>query len=146
MQRTITALLRRNKSHDGQKDYKDNKKITYTGFDICWPDGSPTNVNFARFCKIGIRSIFGRTPPQDKDYLVTLSLTPLPSLPPQPHPRILFLKKQGHVAKMFLHTGDETEFSFSNTDDPKVRSWIDFDNLKDNVPYWFEFNASNKEI
>ncbi len=141
--RLLTVLLRRNKSQDGEKDYKEGKKITYTGFDICWPDGSPTQVSFARFCKLGTRAIFGKQIPEDKDYLVDFIFKPVSKDDPRDQQaKKLYLKKEGKQARMYLPNGEETDFIFTDDDDKQVRHWIGYDELQDGQESWFEFTVN----
>ncbi len=93
--RSVNLLLKRNKDNDTEKE-----DIKYSGFDICWPDGSPTQVNFGRFCQVGIRTIFGKTPFLDQDYEVVFQFRPVEKDDPSPiFPKpinAIFMKKFYH--------------------------------------------------
>jgi hypothetical protein len=141
--RKIVLLLRRNQRKDGTED-----GIEYTGFDICWEDGRPVDVRFARFCRSGIRLIFGRQRPEGDSFLVQFHLVPQPdplaprlALPRHIRPRRLYLERQGVAARMYLPSGEPTGFVFYPDDDHKVLEWVGFPRLERTGQQWFDLVA-----
>lgn len=141
--RRIDILLRRNALNDGASD-----DAQYTGFDICWEDGRPAQINLARLCGIAVRQIFGNQNPCAGSYLVHYFLVPIDDpcaprleLPRSVKPRRLYLMRQGSKATLHLANGYCTDIVFYQDDDPRMLRWIGFDQLPPGQPQWVDIVA-----
>ncbi len=141
--RKVEVLLRRNGHNDSV-----GEGICYKGFDICWDENQMVDVKFGRFCKIGMRTIFGRQMPLGDSFWVQFHfvprndrLDPRPRLPWPVKSLRMYLERRGEVARMYLSNGEPTEMVFGPDDDYRIQEWIGFSQIKDGERQWFDLVA-----
>lgn len=142
--RTLNLILKRNEKDDYVKD-----DIQYYGFSFLWEDDSPIQLNFASFCKTGIKTIFGNNF-QNKDYKTTFYLNPvneadpLTKIPNAKKVRRMYMTKSNNVITMFFSKGIPTDIKFTENDEEKTKNWIGFNEITESK-YWFDFAATLEE-
>jgi len=141
--RKIDVLLRRNTHNDST-----SKDAEYTGFDICWEDGQPAQVNMARLCGIAIRQIFGDQIPPAGSYRVQYYLVPIGdrsaprlAVPRSLKPRRVYFERQGSIAALHLANGFCTEIKFHQDDDPRMLRWVGLPQLSQGQQKWADIVA-----
>src|SRR5262249_17784435 len=109
----LTVVFRRQQSRD---DASGN--ITYSGYDIFWPDGRPVRVGLSRFCQIGSRLLVGRRHEGDTA-VVKLTLYPVAGLEaPLTRPgggvrcRRFYAVRNGDQVRLHFLDGTPTEAVF----------------------------------
>ena len=70
----ITVVLTRRRERDEAAD-----RVTYSGYDIHWPDGRSVTIGLQRFCQQGTRLLLGRARNLEKA-LVRVTLYPIAGL------------------------------------------------------------------
>lgn len=141
--RKIDVLLRRNTRNDGTAG-----AVSYTGFDICWEDGQPAQVNLSRLCGIAIHQIFGDRIPQADSFRVQFHRVPVDkrsaprlAVPRSMKPRRVYFERQGPVAALHLANGFCTDIAFHQDDDPRMLDWIGFTQLSEGQQQWADLVA-----
>jgi hypothetical protein len=143
--RKIDVLLRRNTSNDHATE-----GARYTGFDICWEDGLPAQVNLARLCGIGVRQVFGDQVPQVGSFRVQYYLIPIDdrsaprlAVPRSLKPRRVYFERQGPMAALHLANGFCTDIVFHQDDDPRILHWVGLPQLSHGQQQWVDIVAIN---
>lgn len=144
MSNSYEVILHRNEKEDYEKE-----GVTYYGFEIQHSDGTPANLNFSHFCKIGIATIFGKdTVLQNKDYKAIFHIVfvnekdEYKEIPNTKKARRLYMVKTGEEIKFFFKTGVPTIMNFNSKDEESVLKWIGFHNHPENEKVWFDFGAT----
>jgi hypothetical protein len=136
----LTILFRRQQSRDDT-----NGNISYSGYDIFWPDGQPVRVGLSRFCQMGSRLLVGRRHEGDIA-IVKLTLYPVSGLEAAlTRPgggvrcrRFFALHHADHVRLHFLD-GTPTEAVFDpETDERAVLRWLQIHCMRPGEPFWFD--------
>lgn len=141
--RKIDVLLRRNTRNDGTSE-----DATYTGFDICWEDGQPAQLNLARLCGIAVRQIFGNQIPDPGSHRVQFHLVPVENccaprleVPRSLKPRRVYFERQGPSAALHLANGFRTDVVFHQDDDPRMVRWVGLTQLSHGLQQWVDMVA-----
>jgi hypothetical protein len=141
--RNLDVLLRRNSLNDGSSE-----DATYTGFDICWEDGQPAQVNLSRMCGIAIRQIFGDQVPHAGSYRVQFFLVPVDdpcsprlAVPRSLKPRRVYFERQGPTVALHLANGFRTDVVFHEDDDPRMLRWVGLQQLSHGEKQWVDMLA-----
>jgi hypothetical protein len=141
--RKIDVLLRRNSRNDDTSE-----DATYTGFDICWENGQPAQVNLARLCGIAVHQIFHNQIPHEGSFHVQFYLVPVENrgaprlaVPRSLKPRRVYIERQGPVAALHLANGFCTDIIFHQDDDPRMLHWIGLTQLSDGQQQWADMVA-----
>lgn len=141
--RKIDVLLRRNSRNDDTSE-----DAAYTGFDICWENGQPAQVNLARLCGIAVHQIFHNQIPHEGSFHVQFYLVPVENrgaprlaVPRSLKPRRVYIERQGPVAALHLANGFCTDIIFHQDDDPRMLRWIGLMQLSDGQQQWADMVA-----
>ena len=141
--RRIDVLLRRNARNDAASE-----DATYTGFDICWEDGQPAQLNLSRLCGIAVRQIFGDQVPDSGSHRAQFHLVPVENgcaprlaVPRSLKPRRVYFERQGPSAALHLANGFRTDVEFHQDDDPRMVRWVGLSQLSHGVPQWVDMVA-----
>jgi hypothetical protein len=141
--RKIDVLLRRNSQNDGTSE-----DATYSGFDICWEDGQPAQVNLTRLCGIAVHQIFGDRAPHAGSFRVQFYLVPVDNrsaprlaVPRSLKPRRVYFERQGPIAALHLANGFCTDIIFHQDDDPRMLRWIGLTQLANGQQQWADMVA-----
>lgn len=136
--RKIDLLLRRNSSNDSTTG-----DVKYTGFDICWEDGQPVQMNLARLCGVGVSQIFGDQIPQAGSFCVRYYLVPVENraaprlaVPRSLKPRRVYFERQGPLAALHLANGFCTDIAFHQNDDPRILQWVGLPQMSQGQQQW----------
>jgi hypothetical protein len=144
MARTLTVLLRRDRSKD-----KVGGKIAFEGYQVFWPDGQAVVTGLDAFCKHGQRLLgLGRHLAGSQERLVELTCYPLSSrdddLTRIPGHRIrrFYLERTGKVGRIHFLDGTPTTMLFEiGRDERTVLEWIGLLGLRDGGRQWFDLGA-----
>lgn len=142
MDNILTVIYKRNNSNDGKKE-----NIQYTGYDILWEDFSPVNTKIAKFCTKGIETILGFNPPEiakvEMHFMFCKKEDPKPK---GIRTRRMYLLKENDIIRMHFKNDVETDLIFTKDDDEKVKTWVNFDNIKENEKQWLNFYAVTSQM
>jgi hypothetical protein len=138
--RALTVVLQRRPERDAAKE-----KVSFSGYDIKWPDGRPVSVGLSRFCQQGTRLLLGRAKDVERA-LLRITFYPVPGLEAaytRPGPGIrcrrFFALRQNDQIRFHFFTGHETEIVFDRSeDDAEVLHWLHEEQIKPDVPFWFD--------
>jgi hypothetical protein len=144
--REIAVIFQRDWSRDSTRS-----GIEVTGYEVFWPDGRRIGMTLEGLCKIGVRYLFGRHPPERAE--VRLRLFDLPSRetpPPRVRPyrvRVLALQRNGR--RLTLHLPDETPTNIVfdlDRDEPRVLEWLGADAIADGGRQWIGLLAVPADV
>jgi hypothetical protein len=144
MTRTLTTLLRRDPSRDRQDD-----RIQYQGYRVCWPDGRRVGVGLDAFCKHGQRLLgLNRHMANSPERLVDLICCPLTQREdpltriPGARVRRFLLVRDGRLGRLHFLDGTPTAVVFDlDRDEVPVLDWIGLPDLADGESLWFDLAA-----
>jgi hypothetical protein len=122
--------------------------ITFSEYDIAWPDGRPVLASLRRFCNFGVRLLLGRQY-AGGTALVRLTVHPVAGLAaPLTRPgggvrcRRLYALRQADTIHLHLLDGTPTVAVFhADTDDPRVLRWLQADRMRPSQPFWFDLGC-----
>jgi hypothetical protein len=144
MSRTLTVLFRRDPSRDRQQG-----KIYFEGYQVCWPDGRPVHTGLDAFCKHGQRLLgLGRHLAGCRERLIELICFPLSGRDddlvriPGHRVRRFFLERQGRRGRIHFLDGTPTETVFDlSRDECRVLEWIGLPAMRDGEQRWMDLAA-----
>jgi hypothetical protein len=139
----LTVVLTRRRERDEAAD-----KVTYSGYDINWPDGRSVTIGLQRFCQQGTRLLLGRARNLEKA-MVRVTLYPISCLEAEltrPASGIrckrFYSLSDGDDIRFHFFTGTPTEVLFNRRDDdPAVLNWLHADRIRDKEPFWFDLGS-----
>ena len=139
----LIVVLTRRRERDEAAD-----RVTYSGYDIHWPDGRSVTIGLQRFCQQGTRLLLGRARNLEKA-LVRVTLYPISGLDadltrPETGTRCkrFYSLSEGDDIRFHFFTGAATEVLFHRRDDdPAVLKWLHADRIRDNEPFWFDLGS-----
>jgi len=143
MPRSVTVLLRRDRSRDRQQ-----QEMNYEGYQILWPDGRAVATGISAFCHHGQR-LLGRTDPEESpERFVEFVCYPLQSLN-DPLTRLVghrfrrfFLERTGSTGRLHFLDGTPTEVTFDmSRDEWPVLEWIGLPYLADGGRQWLDLGV-----
>jgi hypothetical protein len=121
------------------------KGISFSGYDIHWPDGQPVTLGLRRFCNQGTRLLLGRARGRERA-LVRVTMHPVEGVEAdltRPGPGIrcrrFFAMREADEIRFHFFTGDRTEIVFDERDDdPRVLHWLHSRHISAHAPFWFD--------
>ena len=139
----LIVVLTRRRERDEAAD-----RVTYSGYDIHWPDGRSVSIGLQRFCQQGTRLLLGRAKNIEKAK-VCVTLYPISGLEadltrPATGTRCkrFYSLQEGNDIRFHFFTGTATEVVFNRReDDRKVLKWLHADRIQDNSPFWFDLGS-----
>jgi hypothetical protein len=144
MPRSLTVLLRRDRSRDRQQH-----ETSYEGYQILWPDGRAVATGLSAFCRHGQR-LLGRTGRGESpaERFVEFVCFPLHSLD-DPLTRLaghrfrrFFLERTGPTGRLHFLDGTPTEVTFDmGHDELSVLEWIGLPCLADGGRQWLDLGV-----
>ncbi len=141
--RELIVVLTRRRERDEAAD-----RVTYSGYDIHWPDGRAVTIGLQRFCQQGTRLLLGRARNLEKA-LVRVTLYPISGLEadltrPESGVRCkrFYSLAEGDDIRFHFFTGTPTEVVFNRRDDDTaVLKWLHADRIRENEPFWFDLGS-----
>jgi hypothetical protein len=141
--RQLIVVLTRRRERDEAAD-----RVTYSGYDIHWPDGRSVSIGLQRFCQQGTRLLLGRARNIEKA-MVRVTLYPISGLEddltrPESGARCkrFYSLNEGDDIRFHFFTGTATEVIFNRRDDdPAVLEWLHADRIRDKEPFWFDLGS-----
>jgi len=148
MPRTLTVLFRRDPRRDCQ-----HGTLSFEGYQMLWPDGSPVTVGIESFCQRGQRLLgLGRFLAGLPERLIELHCYPLAGVEepltrlPGSRVRRLFLERSGSLGRLHFLDCTPTTLVFDLAqDEPCVLDWIGLPTLGDGQRQWFDLAARTVE-
>jgi hypothetical protein len=139
----LTVVLTRRRERDESAD-----RVTYSGYDIHWPDGRSVTIGLQRFCQQGTRLLLGRARNIERA-MVRVTLYPIAGLEaaltrPVSGARCkrFYSLCEGEDIRFHFFTGTPTEVIFNRRDDdPAVLKWLHADQIRQNEPFWFDLGS-----
>ena len=139
----LTVVLTRRRERDEAAD-----KVTYSGYDIHWPDGRSVSIGLQRFCQQGTRLLLGRARNLEKA-MVRVTLYPISGLEAEltrpgtgTRCKRFYSLNEGDEIRFHFFTGTPTEVLFNRRDDdPAVLNWLHADRIRDKEPFWFDLGS-----
>jgi hypothetical protein len=136
----VTVVLHRCRERD-----EATGQVSYSGYDISWPDGRPMSIGLRRFCQHGTRLLVGRRHNPDTA-LVKLSLYPVAGLEApltRPGPGIrcrrFYTVRTRDLIRLYFFTGTQTEVAFDpEADEEEVIRWLQAERMRPGEPFWFD--------
>jgi hypothetical protein len=136
---SLAVVFQRRPENDGSEH-----GVTFSGYDILWPDGRVVTLGLHRFCNQGTRLLLGRDRSHER-VLVRVTLYPISGIEASlTRPgrgircrRFFAVRHEGEIRFYFL-TGDRTEIVFDEQDDPRVLHWLHAKHIRAQVPFWFD--------
>jgi hypothetical protein len=119
--------------------------MTFSDYDIFWPDGRPVCLGLSRFCRFGSRLLLGRKF-EGETILVRLTVYPLAGLNAAltrrgtaVRCRRLYALHYGNTIRLHFLDGTPTEAVFhAGSDEPQVLRWLQADRMGPGEPFWFD--------
>jgi len=141
--RQLIVVLTRRRERDEEAD-----RVTYSGYDIHWPDGSSVSIGLQRFCQQGTRLLLGRAKNLERAK-VRVTLYPISGLEadltrPESGTRCkrFYSLLEGDDIRFHFFTGTPTEVVFNRReDDRKVLKWLHASRIQDKLPFWFDLGS-----
>jgi hypothetical protein len=139
----LTVVLTRRRERDEEAE-----RVTYSGYDIHWPDGRSVTIGLQRFCQQGTRLLLGRARDIERA-MVRVTLYPISGLEadltrPSSGLRCkrFFSLSQGDDIRFHFFTGTPTEVIFNRRDDdPAVLKWLHAERVREKEPFWFDLGS-----
>ncbi len=136
----LTLLLQRCPQRDAS-----SAGISYSGYDLFWPDGRPVRAGLHRFCRVGERLLVGRDHAGDTA-LVRLTLYPVAGLEAAlTRPgrgircRRFYAVRQPSAIRLHFLDGTRTDVVFDPAvDEPEVLRWLQENRMLPVEPFWFD--------
>jgi hypothetical protein len=141
--RQLIVVLTRRRERDEASD-----RVTYSGYDIHWPDGRSVSIGLQRFCQQGTRLLLGRAKNLEKAK-VCVTLYPISGLDaeitrPESGVRCkrFYSLGEGNDIRFHFFTGTPTEVVFNRRDDDRtVLKWLHADRVQESEPFWFDLGS-----
>ncbi len=139
----LTVILTRRRERDEEAD-----RVTYSGYDIHWPDGRSVTIGLQRFCQQGTRLLLGRARDLERA-MVRVTLYPISGLHAdltRPGGGVrckrFYSLNEGDDIRFHFFTGTPTEVIFNRRDDdPAVLKWLHAERIREKEPFWFDLGS-----
>jgi hypothetical protein len=121
------------------------KGISFSGYEIQWPDGQPVTLGLERFCGLGTRLLLGRARELERA-LLRVTMHPVAGVEAaltRPGAGIrcrrFFAMREQNEIRFYFFTGARTEIAFDDRDDdPRVLDWLHSKYIHAGDPFWFD--------